>query len=83
MPALKSITLRAGRSSYYFDLKRLEGGKLFFSIAEVRIDRQNQKRKATLHIIERDIDAFVNAIAEMSSAVEMLPPYVPVEDTEP
>ncbi len=64
-----STMVRAGRTTYFVDLKEAKNGNKYLSISESRIDAEKNKKRTTLRVFGDSIDQFRQAIDEAASAV--------------
>ena len=66
--ALFSTMVRAGRTTYFIDVKEAKNGNRYISIAENRVDGEEKKR-TTVRVFGESIDPFRQAIDEAAAAV--------------
>jgi len=66
--AVYSTMVRAGRTTYFVDVKEAKNGNKYLSISENRIDGEEKKR-TTLRVFGESIDQFRQAIDEAAQAV--------------
>ena len=64
-----STMVRAGRTTYFVDLKEAKNGNKYLSISESRIDAEKNKKRTTLRVFGDSINQFRQAIDEAASAV--------------
>jgi Protein of unknown function (DUF3276) len=64
--AIFSTMVRAGKSTYFVDVKEAKNGKKFLSIAETSIDGEERKR-TTLRVFSEAIDQFQKAVSEAAA----------------
>ena len=67
--AIYSTMVRAGRTTYFVDVKEAKNGNKYLSISESKIDAEQQKKRTTLRVFSDSIDQFRQAIDEAASAV--------------
>ncbi len=67
--SIYSTMVRAGRTTYFVDLKEAKNGNKYLSISESRIDAEKNKKRTTLRVFGDSIDQFRQAIDEAASAV--------------
>jgi hypothetical protein len=67
--SIYSTMVRAGRTTYFVDLKEAKNGNKYLSISESKIDAEQQKKRTTLRVFGDSIDQFRLAIDEAASAV--------------
>ena len=66
--AVYSTMVRAGRTTYFVDVREAKNGNKYLSICESRLDG-DRKSKTTLRIFGESIDQFRQAIDEAAAAV--------------
>lgn len=66
--AIYSTMVRAGRTTYFVDVKEAKNGSKYLSISENRLDGEEKKR-TTLRVFGESIDQFRQAIDEAAQAV--------------
>jgi hypothetical protein len=66
--AVYSTMVRAGRTTYFVDVKEAKNGNKYLSISENRIDGEEKKR-TTLRVFGETIDQFRQAINEAAANV--------------
>jgi hypothetical protein len=64
--ALFSTMVRAGKSTYFVDVKEAKNGKKFLAISETSIDGEERKR-TTLRVFSEAIDQFQKAVNEAAA----------------
>lgn len=67
--ALYSTMVRAGRTTYFVDVKEAKNGNKFIAISENRIDGDDKKQRSTVRVFGESIAQFRQAIDEAASAV--------------
>ncbi|MBI2619733.1 MAG: DUF3276 family protein [Ignavibacteriales bacterium] len=67
--AIYSTMVRAGRTTYFVDVKEAKNGNKFISISESRIDGENKKQRSTVRIFGDTVHDFRKAIDEAASAM--------------
>lgn len=68
--AIYSTMVRAGRTTYFVDVKEAKNGNKFISISENRLDSENKKQRATVRVFGDTVQDFRKAIDEAVSAME-------------
>jgi hypothetical protein len=66
--AVFSTMVRAGRTTYFVDVKEAKNGNKYLSITESRLDG-DKKMKTSLRIFGDSIDEFRQAINDAAAAV--------------
>ena len=67
--ALFSSMLRAGRTTFFIDVKEAKNGKRYFSITETRIDADGKKDRSVIRVFQESVASFQQAINEAATAV--------------
>lgn len=67
--ALFSTMVRAGRTTYFVDVKEAKNGSKFMSISESRFDADDKKQRTTLRVFGDSVDQFRQAIDEAAAAI--------------
>lgn len=67
--AVYSSMVRAGRTTYFVDVKEAKNGKRYMSISENRLDDDDKKRRITVRVFKESVDQFRQAVEEASKAV--------------
>lgn len=67
--AMFSTMVRAGRTTYFVDVKEAKNGSKYMAIAETRMDADDKKQRTTLRVFGEHIDQFRQAIEEAAAAV--------------
>jgi len=63
-----STMVRAGRTTYFIDVKEAKNGSRYLSICESRIDG-DQKQKTTIRIFGDSVEEFRRAVDEAATAL--------------
>lgn len=66
--ALFSTMVRAGKATYFVDVREAKNGNRYLSISETRLEGEERKR-TTLRVFGESIDPFRQAIAEAAGVV--------------
>lgn len=66
--AIYSTMVRAGRTTYFVDVKEAKNGSKYLSISENRVDGEEKKR-TTLRVFGESINQFRQAIDEAAANV--------------
>ena len=61
--------LRAGRTTFFIDVKEAKNGKRYFSITETRIDADGKKDRSVIRVFQESVASFQQAINEAATAV--------------
>ncbi|MBP1655664.1 MAG: hypothetical protein H6Q31_265 [Bacteroidetes bacterium] len=67
--AVYSSMVRAGRTTYFVDVKEAKNGKRYMSISENRLDEDDKKQRITVRVFKESVDQFRQAVEEASKAV--------------
>lgn len=67
--AVYSSMVRAGRTTYFVDVKEAKNGKRYMSISENRLDDDDKKQRITVRVFKESVDQFRQAVEEASKAV--------------
>ncbi len=67
--ALFSSMVRAGRTTYFVDVKEAKTGKKYLSISENHLEEGDKKTRVTIRVFKDSIDQFRQAIEEAVTAV--------------
>lgn len=62
--AIYSTMIRAGRTTYFVDLREAKNGNKYLQISESRIDADDKKSRSTIRIFTDSIEQFKQAIDE-------------------
>jgi hypothetical protein len=68
--ALFSSMLRAGRTTYFLDVKQAKNGKKYLAITETRIDASDKKSRSVIRIFSESVASFQQAVNEAAAAVQ-------------
>ncbi len=66
--ALYSTMVRAGKTTFFVDVKEAKNGKKYLSISENVLDGEEKKR-TTMRVFSESIDQFQKAISEAAATV--------------
>ena len=64
-----STMVRAGKTTYFVDVKEAKNGRKFISITENRIDDGEKKLRSTVRIFGESIEQFRQAVNEAAASV--------------
>ena len=64
-----STMVRAGKTTYYVDVKEAKNGRKFISISENRVDEGEKKQRSTVRVFGESIEQFRQAVNEAAAAV--------------
>ena len=67
--AIYSTMVRAGRTTYFVDLREAKNGSKYLSISENKISNEKGKERVTLRVFGETIEQFRQAVEEVSKAV--------------
>jgi len=66
---LFSTIVRAGRTTYFLDVREAKNGRKYLSISESRLDEQEKRQRATLRVFGETVDQFRQAVEDAVRAV--------------
>jgi len=64
-----STMVRAGKTTYYVDVKEAKNGRKYIAISENRIDDGEKKQRSTVRVFGESIEQFRQAIDEAAASV--------------
>ena len=67
--AIFSTIVRAGRTTYFVDVREAKNGKKFLSISESRIDADERRQRSTLRVFSETVQQFRQAVDEAATVV--------------
>lgn len=67
--AIYSTMVRAGRTTYFIDVKEARNGSKYLSISEHRIDVDSKKSMSTIRVFGQSVEQFKQAIDEAATSV--------------
>ncbi len=67
--AVFSSMVRAGRTTYFVDVREAKNGKKYLSISENKIDADDKKQRSTVRVFSESVEQFRQAVDEAASAV--------------
>ena len=67
--AIYSTMVRAGRTTYFVDLREAKNGSKYLSISENKISNEKGKERVTLRVFGETIEQFRQAVEEATKAV--------------
>jgi hypothetical protein len=67
--AIYSTMVRAGRTTYFVDLREAKNGSKYLSISENKISNEKGKERVTLRVFGETIEQFRQAVEEASKAI--------------
>ena len=68
--AIYSTMVRAGRTTYFIDVKEAKNGSKYLSISEHRIDTDSKKSRSTIRVFSDSIEQFQQAIDEAATSAQ-------------
>jgi hypothetical protein len=66
--AVYSTMVRAGRTTYFIDVKEAKNSKKYIQITESRIDAEEKKLRSVIRVFGDSIDSFRQAVVEAATA---------------
>lgn len=67
--AVFSTMVRAGKTTYFIDVREATNGNRYLSIAESRIDQDDRRQRNTLRVFGESVELFRQAINEAAASV--------------
>jgi hypothetical protein len=67
--ALYSTMVRAGRTTYFVDVRKAKNGNKYLSISESRLDGDDKKQRMTVRVFGDTIEQFRQAVDEATVAM--------------
>jgi hypothetical protein len=64
-----STMVRAGKTTYFVDVKEAKNGRKFISISENRLDEGEKKQRSTVRVFGESVEQFRQAINEAAATV--------------
>jgi hypothetical protein len=64
-----STMVRAGRTTYFVDVREAKNGNRYLSIAESRIDDDDKRQRTTVRVFGESVEQFKQAVDEAAAAV--------------
>jgi len=68
--AIYSTMIRAGRTTYFIDVKEAKNGSKYISISEHRLDQDQKKVRSTIRVFGESVEQFRQAIDEAASSAK-------------
>jgi hypothetical protein len=65
--SLFSTIVKAGRTTYFLDVKEAKNGSKYLAISENRVDAENKKERTTVRVFSETIDSFRQAVNEAAA----------------
>ncbi len=62
--ALFSTMVRAGRTTYFIDVKEAKNGKKYLVISHSRLNKDRERERAFMTVFSSDVTNFQNALCE-------------------
>ena len=63
-----STMVRAGRTTYFIDVKEAKNGQRFISLSENRLEADEKRQRSTIRVFGESIEPFKLAVEEAASA---------------
>lgn len=67
--AIYSTMVRAGRTTYFVDLREAKNGNKYLSISENKISNEKGKERVTLRVFGESIEQFRQAVEDAAKAI--------------
>ena len=68
--AIYSTMVRAGRVTFFIDVKEAKNGSKYISISEHRIDTDEKKQRSTIRVFGQSIESFRQAVDEAATSAK-------------
>ena len=65
--ALFSSMVRAGRTTYFVDVREAKNGRKYLSISESRLDGDEKRQRSTLRVFSENVEQFRQAVDEAAT----------------
>jgi Protein of unknown function (DUF3276) len=66
--SLYSSMVRAGRTTFFIDVREAKNGNKYISISETKIDADEKKSRATVRVFGESIGQFRQAVEEAAAS---------------
>jgi len=66
-----STVIRAGRTTYFVDVREAKNGRKYLSISESRLDEEQRRQRTTLRVFADTIEQFRQAVEDAARAVSL------------
>lgn len=60
--------VRAGRTTYFIDVREAKNGKRFISLSENKLEADEKRQRSTIRVFGESIEQFRQAVDEAASA---------------
>jgi hypothetical protein len=67
--AIYSSMVRAGRTTYFVDVKEAKNGSKYLSISENRLDADEKRQRTTVRVFGESVAQFKQAVDEAAAAM--------------
>jgi hypothetical protein len=67
--AIYSTMVRAGRTTYFVDVREAKNGNKYLSIAESRLDADEKRQRTTVRVFGESVEQFRQAIVEAAASM--------------
>ncbi len=57
-----STMVRAGRTTYFVDVREAKNGKRYLSISETQIDGEEKRKRSTVRVFSESVEPFRQAV---------------------
>jgi len=64
-----STMVRAGRTTYFIDVRESKNGRKFIAIAESRMGERERKERSTIRVFGESIEQFRQAVNEAAASL--------------
>jgi hypothetical protein len=67
--SIYSTMVRAGRMTYFVDIREAKNGTRYLSISESRVDADEKRQRSVIRVFGESIQPFAQAISEASASI--------------
>jgi hypothetical protein len=68
--AIYSTMIRAGRTTFFIDVREAKNGTKYLQISESRIDTDEKKQRSTIRVFGETIEQFRQAVDEAATSAK-------------
>jgi len=67
--AIYSTMVRAGKTTYFVDVKEAKNGSKFIAISETKMEGDDKKQRSTVRVFGESVEPFRQAIEEAAASI--------------
>lgn len=67
--AIYSTMVRAGRTTYFVDVREAKNGNKYLTIAESRLEADEKRQRTTIRVFSDSVEQFRQAIEEAAASI--------------